>query len=208
MVALIAGSLFTSSPFGALGAARAGLAIGLRNHAALVEAAFKGLVGVAVAGELSLCGLRRSRLRLFRGCRHGGKMCIRDRQESLRYNAHIREEIGFLPLRILAQQDSDHVQILKRQLLERMAPASARRILGDCRAMINRGIKKGRWSGINPFGKERLEMPRLQNKGERFLSRDEAKSLLAALARRSPQLHDMACLLYTSPEFPGRDGAI
>lgn len=115
-------------------------------------------------------------------------------QESLRYNAHIREEIGFLPLRILAQQDSDHVQILKRRLLERMAPASARRILGDCRAMINRGIKKGRWSGINPFGKERLEMPRLQNKGERFLSCDEAKSLLAALARRSPQLHDMAWL--------------
>lgn len=52
--------------------------------------------------------------------------------------------------------------------------------------MINREIKKGRWSGINPFGKERLEMPRLQNKGERFLSRDEAASLSAALARRSP----------------------
>lgn len=115
-------------------------------------------------------------------------------QEKLRYDAYVKADIGALPLQTLAAPDSMHAQQLKNKLLARMAPASARRILGDCRAMVNRGIKRGRWNGINPFGKERLEMPPLRNKGERFLSRAEAKDLLNALEARSPQLRDMAWL--------------
>jgi integrase len=50
------------------------------------------------------------------------------------------------------------------------------------------------WEGINPFGRDRLIMPRPQNKGERFLLPEEARKLLTELEKRSPQLHDMAWL--------------
>lgn len=60
--------------------------------------------------------------------------------------------------------------------------------------MINRGIKKDDGAASIRSARSGWKCRGCRTKGERFLSRDEAKSLLAALARRSPQLHDMAWL--------------
>ena len=86
------------------------------------------------------------------------------------------------------------IQQIKNELLKRLAPATVLRRLSTCRAAVFYAIKQEMWTGVNPFGRDRLTMPRPQNKGERFLTPEEAKTLLVELQKRSPALHDMAWL--------------
>ena len=111
--------------------------------------------------------------------------------ERHRYDCNLKKRWGNFPLQNLK---AGQVQQLKGQLLKNCSPASALRLLSTCRAAVNYSIKQEMWSGINPFGRDRLTMPRPQNKGERFLLPEEARLLLAELKKRSPQLHDMAWL--------------
>ena len=111
--------------------------------------------------------------------------------ERHRYDVNIRKQWGSITL---DEMKSLHVQRIKGELLLKMASGSALRLLSTCRAAVNYSIKQEIWEGINPFGRDRLSMPRPQNKGERFLVPEEARKLLTELEKRSPQLHDMAWL--------------
>lgn len=111
--------------------------------------------------------------------------------ERQRYDSTFRKTLGTMPL---SDIKAAHVQQLKGKLLKRLSPGSVLRLLSTCRAIVNYAIKQEIWTGINPFGRDRLTMPRPQNKGERFLLPEEAKLLLQTLQTRSPVLHDMAWL--------------
>lgn len=102
-------------------------------------------------------------------------------QERNRFETHVRDSLGHLPLIVL----DGRVDGFKQDLLQRMAPGSALRLLTTCRAMVNYAIRTGKWNGVNPFGRDRLRMPTPQNKGERFLTPEEARNLLDELERRS-----------------------
>ena len=55
----------------------------------------------------------------------------------------------------------------------------------------------GLWKGDNPFAVKRhgsFKLPRADNQATRYLTRREARDLLAALKPRSQQVHDMALL--------------
>lgn len=111
--------------------------------------------------------------------------------EKSRYDVHIKSALGNCPLDAL---EPEKIASLKGKLLETCSAGNVKKILSLCRAAINHAIRIQAWAGINPFGSERLSMPRPQNRGERFLSPEEARALLAELEKRSPQLHDMAWL--------------
>ena len=114
-----------------------------------------------------------------------------DEPERARYDSNVRNALG---KKLLGDISDDDVTLFKNVLLNSMTKGSAVRQLGTLRAAINHAIKRKKWTGNNPFSKARMDMPRPQNQGERFLTAEEARKLLAALEVRSPQLHDMAWL--------------
>ena len=82
---------------------------------------------------------------------------------------------------------------LKQEILNKgLSPATAKHILVLVGEVFNKAIAWNLYQGENPVRK--VKMPVLQNKRERFFSRDEANSLLSVLKTRSLQLHDI-CLL-------------
>ena len=107
------------------------------------------------------------------------------------YDVTFRNTLGKMPL---SEIKAGQIQQIKTELLKRLAPATVLRRLSTCRAAVFYAIKQEMWTGVNPFGRDRLTMPRPQNKGERFLTPEEAKTLLVELQKRSPALHDMAWL--------------
>lgn len=111
-------------------------------------------------------------------------------QERWRYEAYVKNALGHVPVSLMGEK----AEIFKQEMLRRMAPGSVLRLLSTLRAMVNFAVRRGLWDGVNPFGRDRLKMPQPQNKGERFLTPDEARTLLDALELRSPQLRDMAWL--------------
>lgn len=113
------------------------------------------------------------------------------RQERNRYEVHVRDLLGHLPISAVS---APQVDALKSALLKTHSPGSVLRLLSTCRAIVNHAVRMGAWDGVNPFGRTRLTMPRPENKGERFLTPEEARRLLDALEVRSPQLRDMAWL--------------
>ena len=113
------------------------------------------------------------------------------KQERNRYDVHVRDVLGHLPVSTVS---TAHVDSLKKRMLKTHAPATVLKVLATCRALVNHAVRDGKWEGVNPFGRDRLKMPRQQNKGERFLTPEEARALLETLEKRSPQLHDMAWL--------------
>lgn len=114
-----------------------------------------------------------------------------DDPERARYDSNVRDGLG---IKLLGDISDDDVTSFKSGLLNSMTEGAAVRQLGTLRAAINHAVKRKKWAGINPFSKARMDMPRPQNWGERFLTAEEARKLLAALELRSPQLHDMAWL--------------
>jgi integrase len=82
---------------------------------------------------------------------------------------------------------------LKRDLYQRgLADQTVKHNLVIMRQLFNKAIAWGLWQGENPV--KRVKMPRLNNRRERFLTREEAEMLLNELACYSKQLHDMALL--------------
>jgi integrase len=76
-----------------------------------------------------------------------------------------------------------------------LAPATVVQVLGLVRKIINHATRQSLWCGQNSFSKAcGFTLPKVQNKGERWLSEAEAVQLLDALELRSQQTHDMARL--------------
>ncbi|MDR2945157.1 MAG: tyrosine-type recombinase/integrase [Candidatus Adiutrix sp.] len=81
----------------------------------------------------------------------------------------------------------------------KLAPGTVKKVFELMRGVINFAIKRKLWQGVNPVSNlGGFTMPKVDNKGERFLSPEEAHKLLAELEKRSPVWRDMAFLsLYT-----------
>ncbi|MBS5049219.1 MAG: tyrosine-type recombinase/integrase [Desulfovibrionaceae bacterium] len=79
----------------------------------------------------------------------------------------------------------------------RLSPQSIAHLFAFARRAVNRALATGCWEGTNPFSSRQggaWQMPRVDNRRVRFFTPAEAAGLLANLARRSRQLHDMALL--------------
>lgn len=82
---------------------------------------------------------------------------------------------------------------LKAQLFQYgLSPSSVKLCLVLFRQMFNKAVLWGMYKGDNPI--KGIKLPVLQNQRERFLTHEEADSLLTELKNVSGQLHDMALL--------------
>jgi site-specific recombinase XerD len=110
-------------------------------------------------------------------------------RERFRYDTHIKELLGDLCIDKITITEAN---AFKHALLPKMAIGSAKKCLNLCRAIFFHASISGVHSGLNPFSRQSgFKMPQGATECERFLTPDEAKLLLAELAKRSPQLRDM-----------------
>lgn len=73
-----------------------------------------------------------------------------------------------------------------------LAPATVKHCLIIVRQIYNKAIAWGLYKGLNPI--KGVKLPTLQNQRERFLSYEEADTLLKALEKKSGSVYDMALL--------------
>lgn len=114
------------------------------------------------------------------------------------YEKHVKGRMGGFPVKDISPflLEKFKVELKGKDL----APATVRDILGLIRAIINRAIKFGHYDGLNPCCK--VNMPKVSNERVRFLSPEEAQTLLEALRARSQALHDVALIsLHTGLRF-------
>jgi len=96
--------------------------------------------------------------------------------------------IGTLPLKEVAPI---HIEKVKAGMVKaKKAPRSAHYALAIVRHIFNLAIFHDLFDGPNPVNK--VKLPGGDNRRLRFLTRDEAGALLAELAVKSPDVHDMA----------------
>ena len=88
---------------------------------------------------------------------------------------------------------SAHIEKLKNDRLDKgYSAATIRHFLQVTRATINFAIRNDYFEGKNPV--QNVKFPKQDNKRRRFLSYEEANTLLKALKERSQDMHDMALL--------------
>lgn len=111
-----------------------------------------------------------------------------------RYERHLRSRLHAMPLVAITPQ----ILIDTKQLLaQTLGDQSLRHAFGFLRRAVNYTIEVRNLGIVNPFSVKRngaFRLPRVENAAVRFLTREEARLLLADLRRRSHQLHDMALL--------------
>lgn len=111
------------------------------------------------------------------------------REESL-FRLWINKVIGALPLKDVAPI---HLERLKKRMGEAgKAPRSILYALQTIRQVFNFATRNDLYTGRNPANL--VKKPAPDNRRLRFLSHEEAETLLGALEPRSQDLHDMALL--------------
>lgn len=104
------------------------------------------------------------------------------------YKNHIKSVFEH---RLISKISPFDLEKLKMKLNNQgLAPATVKHILVIIRQLINKAIAWGMWQGENPIKK--VKLPRINNRRERFLSKDEAKNLLQEIKKYSQQTHDIA----------------
>ncbi len=114
--------------------------------------------------------------------------------ERNRYDKHLKARLDAVPLEGITLQ---MLWDIKAHLRTGMAPQTVRHCFSLLRRAVNHTLEVEAWKGDNPFAIKRhssFKLPRADNESTRYLTRKEAKALLAALQPRSQQLHDMALL--------------
>ncbi|KAF0234128.1 MAG: hypothetical protein FD177_1040 [Desulfovibrionaceae bacterium] len=106
------------------------------------------------------------------------------------YEKYVEPALGHKPLSAIAPLDLERV----RRTMQKadLSPQTISHALALVRTIFNRATAWGMWQGGNPA--KQITFPKLDNRRERFLSVDEAQSLLAALLPRSQDVHDIALL--------------
>lgn len=114
------------------------------------------------------------------------------------YDKHLKKRFGNTRM---DQITSFNLEKMKSELLkEEYKPATVKHVLVLVRQIFNKAAAWGLYQGENPI--KRVKLPTLVNQRERFLSTDEADTLLKALKEKSQQVHDMALLsLHTGMRF-------
>jgi len=106
------------------------------------------------------------------------------------YNKWIKHIIGGIPLKDIS---SFHLEKLKKKMFDAgRASRSVAYALAVVRQVFNFAKENDLFFGTNPV--EKIKVPRKDNKRIRYLTYEEAETLLEKLQERSPDLHDMALL--------------
>lgn len=93
----------------------------------------------------------------------------------------------------LSQITPLELELLKTDLTKQgLAPATVKHVLVLIRQVINKAISWEMWHGENPVKK--IKLPQLNNRRERFLTKEEADNVLHAVRASSEQLYEMALL--------------
>jgi integrase len=126
-------------------------------------------------------------------------------RERFRYDAHLRAPLGGLRVDKITITDANN---FKHELMPKMAIGTVKKCLNLCRAIFFHASITGVYLALNPFSRQSgFKMPQGATECERFLTKDEAKTILDELAKHSSQLRDMcyvslhtgirACELYS-----------
>jgi len=114
----------------------------------------------------------------------------RPRDDRLLYTNHLKNRFAEKSLSQIGPLD---LEKMKTDLTKKgLSPASVKHCLVLVRQMYNKALAWDMWKGENPISK--VKMPRLNNRRERFLSKEEAHTLLEELKKSGNQLHDIALL--------------
>ena len=98
--------------------------------------------------------------------------------------------IGTLPLKSVAPI---HLERIKANMAKnKRSPRTTRYALAVVSQVFNYAIRHDLYAGANPI--QKVKMPHADNRRLRFLTREEAASLLAELATKSPDVNDMALI--------------
>ena len=107
-----------------------------------------------------------------------------------RFNNVILPMIGDMRLKDIQPA---HIEQVKNACLDKgFSAANTRHYLQTIRASFNHAIRNDIFDGKNPV--QHVKFPRQDNRRRRFLTYEEADTLLQALLKRSQDMHDMALL--------------
>lgn len=122
-----------------------------------------------------------------------------EREMSL-FKNHIKPVIGGIPFKEIVPL---HVEKIKSNMAKKEQSArSIQYALAIIRQVFNHANREGLYSGDVPTKK--VKVPKFDNRRIRYLSKDEAKSLLAAIQARSQNLYEV-CLLSLSCGLRARE---
>jgi integrase len=118
--------------------------------------------------------------------------------ESMLYKQHMAGIIGKLPLN---EVSAFHLEKIKKTMADKkLSDRSIQYALQLTRHVFNTARKLGVYAGESPT--KAVKWPKFDNMKLKYLSIDEAETLLAALATKSQNLHDVALLsLHTGLRF-------
>jgi len=112
------------------------------------------------------------------------------RREDSLFRHWIEPVLGSIPL---SQVGATHLERIKQDMQQAgKAPRSAHYALAVVRQVFNTARRIDFFQGDSPTSK--VKKPTSDNRRLRFLSHEEAKQLLDALAQKSTQLHEMALI--------------
>ena len=113
---------------------------------------------------------------------------------------HILPVFKNMPMEKIAQIQLERLK--KNMADDGLTPRTVRYALAVVRQVFNYAAKMGLFAGQNPAAGGKITRPQEDNRKNRYLSRNEADQLLAALAKRSGDVHDMSMLsLFTGMRF-------
>lgn len=118
----------------------------------------------------------------------GNKKYSSYQRELQHFNIWIEPGIGALPFKGISPF---HIEKIKKNMNEaEMSPRSIQYVLATVRQVWNSARRNGLVESESPT--KQVKIPKMDNKRLRFLTREEAESLLENLKNRSTQLHDLA----------------
>lgn len=104
------------------------------------------------------------------------------------YTLYLKPALENKPLKLITPLE---LEDLKTSLLAKgLAPASIRLIMGNIRRVYNKLTEWDLYTGPKPM--DRVKLPKADNARDRFLTADEAHTLLAAVKKRSQLWHDVS----------------
>jgi integrase len=110
--------------------------------------------------------------------------------ERMYYRTYLKSPLANKTLAAITPMELEGMKT--RLLAKGLALASVRLIMGNIRRVYNKLIEWDLYTGSNPM--EKVKLPKADNARDRFLTADEAHTLLAAVKKRSLLWHDISLI--------------